>query len=90
MDIQKALRIAVDTGDVVFGVNQTRKAIEEKKAKLVVVASNCPFADLKSQTKVKVYEFKGSNAELGAACGKPFYISVLAVIDPGDSTILQT
>lgn len=87
IDIARALKVAVDTGEVRFGTRTVRQVARTGKARLVVVASNCP--DDLSGVNAKVYRFPGTNAELGAACGKPFSISALAVLDPGDSNILS-
>ena len=83
----RALKVAADTGQLRFGVKSVRQAAKQGKARLVVVASNCP-ADL-TGIAAKVYAFPGTNAELGAACGRPFSVSALAVVDPGDSNILS-
>jgi len=32
----------------------------------------------------------GSNVDLGLACGKYFRVSMLTIIDPGDSDIVRT
>ena len=87
IDVARALKVAVDTGEVRFGIRSVRLAAKAGKARLVVLASNCP----KEVTGVgaKVFTFPGTNAELGAACGKPFSVSALAVVDPGDSNILS-
>jgi large subunit ribosomal protein L30e len=93
VDINKLLRSAVNTGKVQFGVKQTTKAIKSKKAKLIVTASNCSPDYLKTiqkQRTVPVYNFKGTNVELGAACGKPFSISTLVIVDEGNSNIVKT
>jgi large subunit ribosomal protein L30e len=92
MDINKALRSAVSTGKVYFGINEAKKAMNAGEAKLVIISSNCPksFIDnLSKQKKVSSYNFKGSNIELGSTCGKPFPISVLTIIKPGKSNIMQ-
>ena len=92
MDINKALRAAVATGKVYFGVNEAKKAIKAGQAKLIIVSSNCPnnFIDeLNNIKKISRYTFKGTNTELGSTCGKPFPISVLTVIKPGKSNIMQ-
>ena len=86
MDITRSLKTVVSTGKVVFGLDQTKKAIKEGKAKLVLRASNCPERDFSGAS---VHEFKGTNAELGAACGKPFSISVMAILEAGESDILS-
>jgi len=87
IDVARALKAAVDTGEVRFGIRTVRQAARTGKARLVVVASNCP--DDMSDVTAKVYKFPGTNAELGAACGKPFSVAALAVLDPGDSNILS-
>ena len=88
MDINRALRTATKTGEVAFGISQAKKAIASKKGKLIVIASNCPAGDLREQKDVPVIDFPGNNRELGAACGKPFSVSVATVIKPGESQIL--
>ena len=89
IDEARALKSAVDTGKVVLGAHRARRAVKEKKARLLVVAANCPEPDLRSLPGVKVHLFAGTNAELGAACGVPFSVSALAVLDPGESNILS-
>ena len=89
MDLNRALRTAAKTGEVQFGIAQAKKAIETSQGKLIVIASNCPAPELKEQTAIPVVEFPGNNRELGAACGKPFSVSVVTVISPGDSQILS-
>jgi large subunit ribosomal protein L30e len=34
-------------------------------------------------------KYPGMGVDLGVACGKPFSISALAVLEPGDSEILS-
>lgn len=92
MDINKLLRTAVNTGEVYFGIKQARKALKRKKAKLIITASNCSPEHLKivqRQKNIPIYNFKGTNAELGAACGKPYSISTIAIIDEGNSNIVK-
>lgn len=94
MDVNRALRSAAQTGKVLLGSKETMKAVETKKAKLVVLASNAPKADaekvesLAKKNKVPVYTFSGNNTELGPACGKPFSVAVLSVLDAGESDVL--
>lgn len=89
IDEARALKVAVDTGKVVLGARRSKRVAKERKARLVVVASNCPDAELRGLAGVKVHVFHGTNAELGAACGVPFSVSALAVLDPGESNILS-
>lgn len=90
IDIVRALKTAAMTGDVRFGLAETRKSVKKGEAKLVVVASNCPEKDeVRSGSSAKVLVFEGTNVELGSACGKPFPISALAIVNPGESNILS-
>ena len=36
-----------------------------------------------------VHSFNGNNSVLGAACGKPFPVSIIAILDGGKSDILN-
>jgi Ribosomal protein L30E len=92
MDFNASLRRAIKTGDVLLGQNKTEQCIQEGKAQLVVVAENCPakFKEtIKGNENIFVYTFEGSSVQLGKACGKPFMVSALAVINPGESDILS-
>jgi large subunit ribosomal protein L30e len=90
IDITRALKTAAATGDVRFGIAETRKAMKKGEAKLVVVSSNCPDSELVSGAgATRVYRFQGTNVELGSACGVPYSISALAVVSPGESNILS-
>jgi large subunit ribosomal protein L30e len=91
MDIRRALRTAVSTGDVYIGTSQTKKSVEKGKAKLVIISKNCPASEYETMQEsgsVPIYKFDGTNMELGAACGKPFSISMLSIQKAGDSDIL--
>ncbi|NPA70267.1 MAG: 50S ribosomal protein L30e [Crenarchaeota archaeon] len=95
VDLARELKVAINTGKVVLGSRQTIKAILRGEAKAVVVAANIPnwikddveyYAKL---AQIPVIVYPGSSWELGAACGKPFKVSTLAIIDPGESAILE-
>lgn len=92
MDVQRSLRTAVGTGKVLIGADQTDKAVANGEAKLVILATNCPAGDIirkaASEKRVPVFDYEGMGTQLGPACGKPFAISALAVIDAGESDIL--
>ncbi len=95
MDINKEIRQAVDTGKVILGTDKSLKAIKLGRAKLAIVASNCPpgvLADIKRYgglANIPIHIFGRDSAELGVACGKLFSVSVLAVLEPGGSNILS-
>jgi large subunit ribosomal protein L30e len=89
LDINKALRNAIKTGKVQIGSNQALNAVDNAQAKAVVLATNCP-KDVRDQLsgKVPIIDFSGMGVDLGTVCGKPFAISTLTIIEPGESEIL--
>ena len=54
------------------------------------IAVDCP-AEVRMQLEtidVPVYGYQGMGKDLGSACGKPFSVAALAIIEPGDSEIM--
>ena len=89
-DIARALRTTVATGKIKFGLDETKRAIKDGTAKMVVIAENCPDMNLRDgELKVKKIVYPGDNVALGAACGKPFAVSSLVVLDAGSSDIMS-
>jgi large subunit ribosomal protein L30e len=91
MDLAHALKVALETGKVRIGLTESLDAAEAKKARLVIVATTCPeprLAKERALGKVPIYHFDGTAVDLGQACGKPFPISAMAILDPGSSAIL--
>lgn len=95
VDISRALRTAAKTGSVLNGFKETSEAVTDEDAQAVVVARNLPEenrADLLAAAedhRVPVVEFPGTNVELGPALGEPFAVSSAAILDPGESDILE-
>ena len=89
LDINKALRNAIKTGKIHMGSNQALNAVDNAQAKAVVLANNCP-KEVRDQLsgKVPIINFSGMGVDLGTVCGKPFAISALTIIEPGESEIL--
>ncbi|MCE8422636.1 MAG: 50S ribosomal protein L30e [Candidatus Methanoperedens sp.] len=88
-DISKVLRSTISSGKVLIGTKQTLNAVKNGKAQIVVVSSNCPEKTLCEMKGVPVVKYPGSTVDLGVACGKPFSIAAIAVIEPGESEILS-
>ena len=80
MDIARQLKQGISTGTVLFGQRQTISACNKGDARLVLVAANCP--------DIPVHRVIMVNRQLGAACAKPFPVSALCVVDPGQSDLL--
>jgi large subunit ribosomal protein L30e len=95
IDVIKAIRMAVDTGKVELGAVKTEKQIKNGKGKIVLISNNCPEDRRQSieyyskLSNIPLYQFKGSNMELGEACGKPFSVSAMLVFEQGDSNIFK-
>ncbi|XP_043921568.1 60S ribosomal protein L30 [Protopterus annectens] len=94
--INSRLQLVMKSGKYVLGYKQTLKMIRQGKAKLVILANNCP-ALRKSEieyyamlAKTGVHHYSGNNIELGTACGKYYRVCTLAIIDPGDSDIIRS
>ncbi|WP_459201216.1 50S ribosomal protein L30e [Methanococcus sp. CF] len=95
MDINRAIRVAVDTGKVALGTKQAIKNIKHGEGQLVIIADNCA-KDVKEDifyytqlSETPVYTHQATSIELGAICGKPFPVSALLVLEPGNSAILN-
>ncbi len=95
MDLNRSIRIAVDTGKCSFGAKTATKALLNKKAKLIIIANNTPDA-IKSDvayyaklSDIPVLEYPGSTLDLGATCGRPHFVAALTVYETGDSDILN-
>lgn len=95
IDINKAIVTTVKTGKILFGTNNAINNAKTRKAKLIIVASNCPQkirGDIEYYCKlsnIPVTIYKGTRTDLSAVCGKPFKISALTIRKPGDSDILK-
>jgi large subunit ribosomal protein L30e len=95
IDINKAIATTVRTGKVFWGARNTVKNAKIGKVKLVVIAANCPEnvrEDIEYYCKlsdIPLITFSGTSIDLGAACGKTFTVSALAIREAGDSDILK-
>ncbi|MBA7525317.1 hypothetical protein ES705_17468 [subsurface metagenome] len=100
-DVEMELQKVISSGKVLIGTRETIKAIRSgggKGDKIVIHASNCP-GELKAKLKemdsneenerIIVYEYPANDIELGLACGKPYSIASLCIIDTGESELLR-
>ncbi|KAK2762868.1 hypothetical protein FQN54_001043 [Arachnomyces sp. PD_36] len=93
-NINSRLALVMKSGKVTLGYKSTLKTLRSGKAKLVIIAGNCPplrkseLEYYSMLSKTNVHHFSGNNIELGTACGKMFRCSTMAVLDAGDSDIL--
>lgn len=96
-DENKEINVAVKTGNVLLGAKSVIREVSMGQLKLIIMAQNTP-ADIANQVKmlnlclenpIPVYVSKSSSWDLGANCGKPYWVSVLGVLDEGDSSIMK-
>ncbi|MCL5008465.1 MAG: 50S ribosomal protein L30e [Candidatus Marsarchaeota archaeon] len=94
-DLNTDLRLAIDTGKVVFGNREVMRTVSSADAKAVVVAMNGKhdivgdMLHISEISSIKIIKFNGNSIELGALCGKPFSVNVFAILEPGNSNILE-
>jgi large subunit ribosomal protein L30e len=95
MSLNQPIASAVSTGECKIGVKSSISSIKKGEAKLIVVAANIPkdeFDDIQRYAQlaqIKVQQFEGTSWDLGEVIGKPFMVSAIAIIKPGDSKILK-
>ena len=95
IDVDKDIATAVKTGKVSFGANTALQNAKTGKAKIIILAANCP-KDIKEQveyygkiSKVPIMTYKGTSIDLATVCNKLFIISALSIRETGDSEILK-
>jgi large subunit ribosomal protein L30e len=94
-DLTNDIRLAVDSGKTAIGLNTVISSIKENDAKVIIVATKNKEGNLQdlmhmaNVAGIKVIPFEGNPVELGAVCGKPFSVSAVSVIEPGNSNILK-
>ena len=95
MSLNQPIASAVSTGKCKIGARSSIDTVKKGEAKLVVVAANCPKNESDDIQKyaqlsgIKVQIFEGTSWDLGEVVGKPFMVSAIAIIEPGDSKILK-
>jgi large subunit ribosomal protein L30e len=95
VDVKKQLNIAIDTGEGILGSKKTIDSLLYGAPKMVFLAGNCPRQQKDSLqyycrlAGVTCVALKENSMELGSSCGRPHPISALAVVDAGESTVLE-
>jgi large subunit ribosomal protein L30e len=94
VSLDNEVRLLIKTGKVVLGAKKSIEAIKLGKAKGVILVTKLPKHienDVLYYSKiggVKVIRFNGSSYDLGVTIGKPFPVSTIAILDPGESSLL--
>lgn len=94
MDVRKELSVVRLTGKYLLGFRQSYLSVLRRNARAVVVAKNCPenqrqILELAAKTaNIPLIYSDLASREIGQALGKPFGASTVAILDPGNSSIL--
>ncbi len=94
-NIVNDIRLAVESGETAIGLRNASRAVVSSRAKLIIISSKLDQSsaeDIKhiaSISKVPVVVYDADSMGLGTVCGKPYSVSALAVINPGNSRILE-
>ncbi len=96
-DIDTHIKVANKTGKIIYGKNQILRELRQNPFKMLIVANNIPkelenhlnYNNSLMTDKIHIHKYKGSSWELGLACAKPYMISVIGVIDAGDSDLFS-
>merc|ERR1711874_5090 len=90
------LTLVIKSGKYQVGYKAAMKSMRNGQSKLVLISNNCP-AIRKTQLEYmailggsRVLHFEGNNVELGTASGRLHRVSVMTVLEPGDSDILTS
>lgn len=95
VSLDDELKRTVSTGKVLLGGRSSLKEVGLGRAKLVLLASNCPgslkekILVLAKLSDIPVIEHSKTGLDLGNLCGKPFIVSSIVVKDTGDSKIMS-
>ncbi len=97
-DVDTNIKVTYKTGKIIYGKNQILKSLHrENPYKMLIVSNNCPTELIDEldnynyllKDKIFIYKYKGSSWDLGLALAKPYMISVIGVIDFGDSDLIS-
>ncbi len=98
-DLNMNIKVAYKTGKVIYGRNQILRMLRQNPFKMLIVSKNCPKelenqlnyfnSLLKEKDQIFVYKYKGSSWDLGLAMAKPYWVSIIGIIDYGDSELKQ-
>jgi large subunit ribosomal protein L30e len=94
----KEMSVAVKTGKCRIGFKETIRELAMGEIKLIILARNVPnkvknrvmLLNNCLEQPVPVFNSSNSSWDLGAVLGMPFWVSCLAILDEGDSSIMTT
>ncbi len=95
VSLEREIKNLIKTGRYHIGSRKSLKALKRGEVKVLIIAENTP-PNLKEKALyyaklagTQVIMYKGSSVNLGLTVGKPFPISMIAVLDVGSSRLLE-
>ncbi|XP_045325698.1 60S ribosomal protein L30-like [Leopardus geoffroyi] len=94
--INSRFQLVMKRRKCMLGYKQTMKMIRHGRAKLVILANNCPAlrkAEIENyamSAKTGVHCDSRNATELGPACEKDYRVCTLTIIDPDESGISRS
>lgn len=96
-DVNSNIRVAFKTGKFILGKNQVLRYLRDNSFKMIITSNNCPeelltqlnYYNSLLKDKIYIHNYKGSSWDLGLTCAKPYMISVIGVVNEGDSDLLS-
>jgi len=97
-DVDTNIKVAYKTGNIMYGKNNILKNLRQNTFKMIIIANNCPkeLEDklnynntlIKESDRIFIHRYFGSSWDLGLALAKPYMISVVGILDYGDSDLI--
>ncbi len=95
-EMDPELYLALKSGSVLLGAKKVIKQLKSgEKPKLIVIANNIPqnlrmeIEYLAKIADVPIYQYPGKSIDMGRAFKKPFFVSAAAIMNEGESRILE-
>ncbi|MFX1285425.1 MAG: 50S ribosomal protein L30e [Promethearchaeota archaeon] len=94
-ELEKAISMAISTGKVKLGYNATIKSVLSGKVKATIISNNLPLDSKEillrncELSQIPIIKYEKTGLDLGAICGRPHMVSTIAILDPGNSKILD-
>jgi large subunit ribosomal protein L30e len=94
-DLARDVRLAVDTGKVALGSREVDRAVLRNTAKVVIAAERArkdkldDIIHMCAVANIRLLKFDATSNGLGTVCGKPYPVVAVAIIEPGNSNIIN-
>lgn len=93
VEVETVFKNTVKNGEVKIGEKEVKQVVKNGKAKMVIIANNCPYSEeiqrLAKKKDTPVYNYKANSVDLGYSCGKAYAVSSFAVLKDGGTNILR-